>query len=302
MPDLNTIQIANSTLNLMLKASKEHLGDIEFSSLFKKFLNTKLKNSSSFIKINLNFSSANKLSKSFLKTLPLLETSSWNIYETRSCLYFVLFRNSRKQKINQILELKKKKFTATLYFDENKEKIKHVFYPLDQFLFQWSFIKSNAFMMHGCAFMIANKGFIALGESETGKTTLLKTLKKNSSELTVLNDERNVIWKNQNNKYFISPTPWHGELTEVNNLSTSLDYIFFIEKNKETFIKPVTLFDAYVKSIKTCFMPFWDKAQMTSYTVELEKMLLENKNKLFSISYDKESNLCSTIKDFTTNA
>jgi len=228
MPDLNTIQIANSTLNLMLKASKEHLGDIEFSSLFKKFLNTKLKNSSSFIKINLNFSSANKLSKSFLKTLPLLETSSWNIYETRSCLYFVLFRNSRKQKINQILELKKKKFTATLYFDENKEKIKHVFYPLDQFLFQWSFIKSNAFMMHGCAFMIA--------------------------------------------------------------------------KNKETFIKPVTLFDAYVKSIKTCFMPFWDKAQMTSYTVELEKMLLENKNKLFSISYDKESNLCSTIKDFTTNA
>lgn len=105
-------------------------------------------------------------------------------------------------------------------------------------------ISSTITNMSGCFFHGAgisrfNKGFLFLGLSGTGKSTISKSYKKG-----LLSDD-GVIIKKVNNKYFIFPTPFNQTILKQKipldfyNKCIELNKIFILVKDKKNFLEMV---------------------------------------------------------------
>ena len=291
------IQIANVGLTGVTGRRFGNLKRLGFPSNLISFEKDRFISSTNVF--SLRFATGEKYRHCLRKLKKIFTAPSWNIYEGHSSYYFVLYFDPEKQEKNQILRISKKKREATIYF---MGKYHEIFYPLDQLLFQWGFFRSNAFMIHGCAFEINGRGFIVPGESGSGKTTLVRNLKKKSKKIKILNDERNIIWRSNGGKYFLAPTPWHGEYRVICNKTLPLDFILFINKKKRNAITTISSSEAFRMTVKTCFLPFWDECGMVKYTKKLENLVLENQDKIYRFSFKKDSNIFTYLRDITDNA
>jgi hypothetical protein len=102
------------------------------------------------------------------------------------------------------------------------------FDTLLRLLFSQLLILESGFLIHACAVRYKNRGYLFPGASGSGKTTLAK--KAPYSDL--LSDELVAI-RIQNKKVYIISTPFWGEFQKPGQpISSQLQGIFFLAKNK----------------------------------------------------------------------
>ncbi len=127
--------------------------------------------------------------------------------------------------------------------------------PTDQLLFSRVLGYKQGCLLHSTGLIYKKKGYIFVGHSGAGKTTISKIMEPES---TILCDDRNIIRKIKQ-EYHLFGTWRHSDLATVSSLSAPLKGIFFLNQSKKNKITKIIdtqksffiLMDCLIRSLVT---------------------------------------------------
>jgi hypothetical protein len=99
--------------------------------------------------------------------------------------------------------------------------------PTDQILLGRLLAFRSGCIMHSLGIILNGNGYLFIGHSSAGKSTMARMLRK---EAVILCDDRNII-RLINNELMVYGTWSHGDVTDISSLSAPLKGIFFLEKS-----------------------------------------------------------------------
>ena len=160
-------------------------------------------------------------------------------------------------------------------------------------------IKKDGIFSHAMGVKEINKnGFLFVGKSETGKSTLAEIYHK-YSKATVLNDDR-IIVRKINNKFYIYGSPWHGDFSDY--LESQIDRaklksILFLQKSQENSIEPVSRSEAFKLLYPAMFPTFWDRGGIKVISMFLADLL--SKVPCFRLKFKKDKSVIGFVRKTT---
>jgi hypothetical protein len=145
-------------------------------------------------------------------------------------------------------------------------------YPLNQILVILLLSRRKSLILHACGINDGGLGYVFLGYSGDGKSTLAKVWFENRA--TILNDDRIVI-QEKDGGFWMHGTPWHGEFKAWSCQGIAVQKMFFLRRGFEN--AAVLKGDAQAVSmvLARSFPPFWDEAGMADI-LELCHRLVNN--------------------------
>jgi len=114
-------------------------------------------------------------------------------------------------------------------------------FPTDQILFARLLADRGGIILHGSGLVLKEKGYLFVGHSDAGKTTLVKTFRHHAK---ILNDDRMIVRKEEG-RFYLYGTPWHGELSLVAPDRVPLKAILFLNQAKENKVEKTEGLDAF---------------------------------------------------------
>lgn len=159
-----------------------------------------------------------------------------------------------------------------IYVQDEKREGKLPFplnYPLGEVLTINLLSKNRGVMLHACGVDENREGYLFLGNSAHGKSTIARLWFNNRA--TVLNDDR-VIARERNGEFWMYGTPWSGEFKKVSPQGLLIKKIFFLRQGKKNAVVRKKGIEAVSMLLTRCFPPFWDKNGM-DYTIGLSHRL-----------------------------
>ena len=144
-------------------------------------------------------------------------------------------------------------------------------WPLNQILMIYLLSLNRGILFHACGIDDQGNGYLFLGNSGHGKTTMANLWKKN--QCAVLNDDRIVV-REKGDRLWMYGTPWHGDLAEWSLQGLPIHKIFFLNRGGKNSAVPKNGVEAVSMLIGRSFPPFWDKKSM-SYTMNLCHRLVD---------------------------
>jgi len=145
-------------------------------------------------------------------------------------------------------------------------------YPLNQVLMIILLSRGKGVMLHACGIDDQGSGYLFLGQSTHGKSTIAKLWSKNQG--LVLNDDR-IIVREKDGQLWMYGTPWHGDFKAVSSKGLPIQKIFFLQRGKKNLAARKEGGEAVSMLLTRCFPPFWDKEGM-EYTVGLCHIIAKN--------------------------
>jgi hypothetical protein len=138
-------------------------------------------------------------------------------------------------------------------------------YPLNQILMILLLSRCKGVMLHACGIDDRGYGYLFLGNSGHGKSTIARLWSENQA--TVLNDDR-IIVREKNGELLMYGTPWPGDFKEVSSKGLPIRKLFFLRHGEKNSVIPKNGAEAVLMLLTRCFPPIWDKKGM-EYTMDL---------------------------------
>ena len=145
-------------------------------------------------------------------------------------------------------------------------------YPLNQVLMIILLSRSKGVMLHACGIDDSGYGYLFLGNSGHGKSTIARLWSENQA--TVLNDDR-IIVREKNGELLMYGTPWPGDFKEVSSKGLAIRKLFFLRHGEKNSAVPKNSAEAVLMLLTRCFPPIWDKKGM-EYTMGLCHRIVQN--------------------------
>jgi hypothetical protein len=133
-------------------------------------------------------------------------------------------------------------------------------YPLAEVLMILLLAKHGGLMVHACGLERDGQGYLFVGPSGQGKTTIARLAK---GRYNVLNDDR-VVLRMKDGRPWMFGTPWHGELSQVSPAGVPLQRLFFIEQADRHSAAPVRPAAASAALLSRAFPPLWSSESMAA--------------------------------------
>jgi hypothetical protein len=108
-------------------------------------------------------------------------------------------------------------------------------FPTDQVLLARILADRQGCILHAAGIVLDGKGFLFVGHSEAGKTTLATMLRHRAD---ILCDDR-IIVRKWASEFKIHGTWMHGDLAEIRPDEAPLHGILFLEKDTQTRLEPI---------------------------------------------------------------
>jgi hypothetical protein len=132
-------------------------------------------------------------------------------------------------------------------------------HPLDQLAVVNYLAQGRGALLHSCGLICENLGWLFVGMSGAGKSTIAKIWQAAGGQL--LGDDR-IILRRRNGSLLIYGTPWPGEVGISSPDSAPLKNIFFLSKSSRNFIKPLPPMEAVTRLVACSFPPLYNKNGM----------------------------------------
>lgn len=161
-------------------------------------------------------------------------------------------------------------------------------------LYSYLLIQNNGFLIHSAGAVINGKGYLFIGKSGSGKSTICKILQKSEvrcqkSEIKILTDELMPV-RIMNGKAKIYPSPFWGELRQGRGdrvEGIELEKIFFLKKSNVNKIEKITNARCYKKMLR-CIMNFSkNSGDVQKIMRTLDK--IGNKTKFFDLKFSNKN-------------
>ncbi len=189
----------------------------------------------------------------------------WVIYETPSRYIYRMFVEGNSQFL-LIAIFNKDHSEGHIYKGKNyvqafkKGNLSSLLcFPTDQILFARLLADRDGIILHGSGLIFKEKGYLFVGHSDAGKTTLVKIFNHHAK---ILNDDRMIVRK-ENSRFYLYGTPWHGELSLVAPDRVPLKAILFLNQAKENRMEKTEGIDAFKRlygcTIKPLVTKRWAK-------------------------------------------
>ena len=134
-------------------------------------------------------------------------------------------------------------------------------YPLDELLMMNLLARGRGVEVHGCGAADSDrKGYLFLGQSGAGKTTLARLWTRGVG-LHILSDDR-IILRMLDGRLWMYGTPWHGEAELASAQRTPVDRIFFLARGEKNEIAPLAEADAVARLMACSFVPFHSRSAL----------------------------------------
>ena len=131
-------------------------------------------------------------------------------------------------------------------------------FPLFQLVMTTLIHQHSGMLVHGSGIAHEGKGFLFLGGSGQGKTTMAQLWAKQG---TVLNDERIVI-RRVNGQLWIYGTPWHGQLRQFTPIGVPLESAFFLSSKGKNIVSDISPLYSLNRLLSHTCLPVWDNDGM----------------------------------------
>ena len=135
-------------------------------------------------------------------------------------------------------------------------------FPTDQILTGSFLAYKNGCIMHSLGIIMDGSGYLFVGHSDAGKSTMALMMKNDG---LILCDDRNIIRK-KNNTYSLSGTWSHGDVTDVSSKTAPLKGIFFLDQSDKNQLEPIQDEIKIFESLLACLIrpletrDWWEKS------------------------------------------
>jgi len=195
-------------------------------------------------------------------------STQWRLYQNNGD-YLVEYLKPWKKTTNVLCIFKKDFSGGDLYFDEEK-KLKYL-QPILQLLTANLLSRHQGIMVHASGLVAQGQGFIFVGPSGAGKTTLANFW-HGQRGVTVLNDERLIIRK-KGGAFWLYGTPWNTVFSGCSSAAAPLKKIFFISHARKNVIEKTTAPQAFYSLFSQLFLQYWDSEAVTTSLKFCEALL-----------------------------
>ena len=132
-------------------------------------------------------------------------------------------------------------------------------FPSDQILIARALAYRNGCMLHSLGVILDGKGYLFVGHSDAGKSTMARLL---GPEAVVLCDDRNIV-REQDGLLQLFGSWSHGDVPDVSPGPAPLHKIFFLEKAEQMRLRPAShpfekLLACLIRPLET--REWWDKS------------------------------------------
>jgi hypothetical protein len=165
-------------------------------------------------------------------------------------------------------------------------------FPLNQVLMILLLSRCKGIMLHACGIDDRGYGYLFLGNSGHGKSTIARLWSENKA--TVLNDDR-IIVREINGELLMYGTPWPGDFKEVSSKGLPIRKLFFLRHGEQNSAVPKKGREAVLMLLTRCFPPIWDKKGM-EYTMGLCHRLV-HKIPCYEFSFEPDRKIVDFVKN-----
>lgn len=167
---------------------------------------------------------------------------------------------------------------------------------LEIVLFSNWLAKFGDLLLHASGFAYEGKGYVFTGDSGVGKSTLAAHF-KNDPAFTILGEDQ-VIVRLKDDRFWVYGTPWHINPQMCSPSGAPLESLFFLEKNGNNRITPITSIEGVKRLLQTAFIPYY---RVDALPAILDRIVLLSESIQFmSLSYTLGTDVWSLIKPNST--
>lgn len=166
------------------------------------------------------------------------------------------------------------------------------FSPTDQILLARLLADRNGCFLHSDGIKINDQGYLFVGHSGAGKSTIATILQDKGE---ILCDDRMILrkWKNG---YRIHGNWSHGTLPIVSSASAPLKGIFFLEQSKDNEIIPVDSSMESIKKILACMIKPLVSKEWWNSMLDLTEDIVKNIS-CYRLKFDKSGDIYEKLMD-----
>lgn len=145
-------------------------------------------------------------------------------------------------------------------------------FPLAELLFIDLLSRRGGVLVHACGVVVNGRGLLFTGHSQAGKTTTAR-LWENVSGAVVLSDDRIVLRLEEDGRYWMFGTPWHGDAALSVAERAPLAAVFVLEHGDRNAFVDLSKVEAVSSLLARSFLPFHDPSAMDSTLALLEELV-----------------------------
>lgn len=164
-------------------------------------------------------------------------------------------------------------------------------YPLNQILMILLLSRRKGIILHACGIRDGGRGYLFLGNSGDGKSTMAKVWFENRT--TILNDDRIVI-REKGGAFWMYGTPWHGDFKEWSSQGIAIEKMFFLNRGNGNAAVPKGGAEAVSMVLARSFPPLWDEAGM-AFTMDFCHRLV-SKVPCYELSFSPDRNIIDFVR------
>lgn len=164
--------------------------------------------------------------------------------------------------------------------------------PTDQILLARLLAERNGCFLHSDGMKINEQGYLFVGHSGAGKSTIATSLKDRGE---ILCDDRMILRK-WDNGYYIHGNWSHGTLPIVSSANAPLKGIFFLEQSKENEIVPVDSSKESITKILSCMIKPMVSKDWWNSMFDLTEDIVKNVS-CYRLKFDKSGKIYDKLMD-----
>jgi len=144
-------------------------------------------------------------------------------------------------------------------------------YPLDLITTMYALASRQGLLVHGAGMVVEGQGYLFVGRSGAGKSTISDLLRQNLPGAQLLNDDR-IIVRKQAEGWRLYGTPWSGRLETCHAGEAPLRGIFRLRHAPENRTTPMTPAESAETLLTVCSIPWYDRPVMDALLPLVEQL------------------------------
>jgi len=169
-------------------------------------------------------------------------------------------------------------------------------FPTDQILIGAYLAYKQGCILHSLGIILNNEGFLFLGHSGAGKSTMANLMK---DEAEILCDDRNIIRKFPYG-YQLYGTWSHGDVTEISPKSCCLQAIFFLQKSPINAIEKINDKKTIITRLLACLIRPISTSDWWNLSIDVI-VNVSDTIPCFILKFNQTPEIINLIKNATNN-
>jgi hypothetical protein len=202
---------------------------------------------------------------------------AWRLYDADGAHVYRLFAASHGDTPYQEAWIQPGAATGALYlnaaFYAPNEPVDALQFPLDELLFLRLLSVHGGVELHACGVVGPDgRGYLFAGQSGDGKTTTAR-LWQGRSGCTVLSDDRIVLRRGDDGRWWMHGTPWHGEAELAANARAPLAGLYLLGRGERNELERLTPAQSVAGLFARSFLAFHDASVVARALGEIESLV-----------------------------